>query len=104
MPESDKDLIESLERQIAEGKELEGYSPVKARVSKNLSVTYAIRLSPGEYSEFSAAAKARNMTLADFMRAAARGVVTGEIDVTKAAAIGTAREKVRELAEALRQL
>jgi uncharacterized protein (DUF1778 family) len=104
MRESDEEIMRDMERQIAEGKELEGYFPIKARVSKNLTVTYAIRLSPDEYAEFNKAAEAAGMTLADFMRNATRAAVRGDVDISKAAALGAIREKAQQLTEALSKL
>jgi uncharacterized protein (DUF1778 family) len=101
---SDKVIIEDIERQIAEERELEGYVPAKAKVSRRLSVSFAIRMSPDEYKAFNQAAKARGMTLADFMRSATRGAITGEIDAGKAAALNSGREKAEELSEVLRHL
>jgi uncharacterized protein (DUF1778 family) len=104
MRESDEEIIKDMEHQIEEGKELEGYFPIKARVSKNLTVTYAIRLSPDEYSEFNKAAEAHGMTLADFMRNATRAAVKGDVNVSKAAALGEILEKAQQLTEALNRL
>jgi hypothetical protein len=51
--DSDWELIEDFEKRVEEGRELEDFKRVPGKVSKNLSVTYAIRLSPDEYEEFS---------------------------------------------------
>jgi hypothetical protein len=100
--ETDEEIIADLEKQIAEGRELEGYEPIEARVPKKLSVMYSVRLSPEEYAEFSDAAKARGMTMSDFMRAAARSVIdAGGGD--QAAVLGAARAKLDELAELISQ-
>lgn len=104
MSESDDEIIEDFEKRIKEGRELEGFKRVKGRVSKNLSIGYAIRLSPQEYEEFSRGAKAREMTLAEFMRSATRGALAGEIDAEKAAAAAEVRTKARELVEAAARL
>lgn len=51
---------------------LETATPVRARVAKNASLVFSIRLTGKELDEFSAAAKARGMTLSEFMRSATR--------------------------------
>jgi hypothetical protein len=104
MQKPDKEMIEEMDAIIEAGTEAEHFVPIQAKPSKNLSVTYAIRLSPEEYETFTDAARARAMTLATFMRSAVHGAIAGEIDVQKAAALSNAREKARELAEALSQL
>lgn len=104
MKESDEEIIQGFDKRVEEGRELEGYKRVKAKVSKNLSIGYAIRLSPAEYEEFNQGAKARGMTLAEFMRSATRGALAGEIDADKAAAAAEVREKARELVEAAARL
>ena len=104
MPDSDREIIEDMERQFGAGKELEGYQKVKGRVSGNLSVTYAVRLTPEEYRQFNEAARAKGMTLADLMRSATRAALAGELDAERASALGKARETARELAETLSRL
>jgi hypothetical protein len=104
MQKSDREMIEEMDAIMDAGTEAEHFAPVPAKASKNLSVTYALRLSPDEYMMFTEAARARNMTLADLMRSATRGALAGEIDVQKAAALDAVRMKARELAEALKEL
>ena len=100
MKESDKEYIADLERQIAND-DFEGWEQVPGRVSKNLTVTYAIRLSPAEHKLFAEAAEARGMSLADLMRSATRAAIKGELDVDAMAALSKARDKAKELAETL---
>lgn len=102
--DTDKAIIDDMEQQIAAGRELEGYVPARGRVSRRLSVSFAIRMSPEEYAAFNQAAKARGMTLADFMRSSARAAMSGEIDPGRAAVLSSARHKAEQLAEDLRQL
>src|SRR5688572_21642292 len=82
----------------------EGWTRVSARVSKTPRAVFAIRLSPEEMEAFSAASKARNMALADFLRSSARAAIAGDLNPEKAAAAEVVREKVRELAEAANRL
>ena len=104
MNESDDEIMRDFDKRIEEGRELEGFKRVKGKVSRNLSIGYAIRLSPEEYEAFSNGAKARGMTLADFMRSSTRGARAGEIDADKAAAAAEVRAKARELVEAAARL
>lgn len=83
---------------------LEKATPVKGRAAKNLTIVFSVRLSPGELDEFNAAAKAGGMNLSEFMRAATRAAIQGELDLSKASALGEVKEKVRELNEAIEKL
>jgi predicted HicB family RNase H-like nuclease len=100
MREPDKDYIADLERQV-ETDDFEGWERVPGRVSKNLTVTYAIRLSPEEHKLFAEAAEARGISLADLMRSATRAAIKGELDADAMAALSKARDKAKELAETL---
>src|SRR5688572_20610509 len=104
MDESDEAIIKDFEKRVEEGRELEGFKRVPGKVSKNLSVSFAIRLSPEEYEEFSQGAKRRGVTLADLMRSATRAALAGEIDAAKAAAVAEAGTKAREIVEAASRL
>lgn len=104
MRESDDEIIKDLEQAIEEGRELEGARGVPGRASRNLTVTFAIRLSSAEHKEFSQAAEARGMSLADLMRSATRAAIKGEIDADTAQRINDARKAAQELTEALSRL
>ncbi|HEX5368987.1 MAG TPA: hypothetical protein VFY10_06180 [Dehalococcoidia bacterium] len=101
MREPDEDIIRDMEKSIEEGRELAGAHRVSGRVSQNLSVTFALRLSRDEHDEFARAAESRGMTLADLMRSATRAAVEGQLDAEKAAALNKARAAARELAATL---
>jgi uncharacterized protein (DUF1778 family) len=101
---TDEEIIEDIERSIAEGTELKGWKRIDVKVSKNLTATYGIRMSPEELRMFTDAAKARGMRLSDFMRAAARAAVQGELNAEAAAAVKTVKEKAQELVEAANRL
>jgi predicted DNA binding CopG/RHH family protein len=101
---TDQEIDEEMGQAIAEGRELEGWEPVPARVSKTPRAVYGVRLSPGEYREISEAARAHGMSMSDFLRWAARAAIDGRTDVDQVAAITTAKEKARELGEALGRL
>jgi hypothetical protein len=102
--ETDEYIIKDWENRIAEGRELEGLQPGRLRPSRNLSVSFAIRLSPQELEEFSKGAKAKGMSLAELMRSATRAALAGELDADKAAAATAVKEKARELVEAANRL
>ena len=82
----------------------DGWSRVAANVSKAPRAVYGLRLSPEEFAAFTAAAKAKNMTLSDFLRSSAWGAVEGKVDAEKAAAAAEVRAKARELIEAASRL
>ena len=101
---TDEEIDEEMRKAIEEGRELEGWEPVEVRVAKSPRAVYGLRLSPQEYEEIAAAAQARGMTMSDFLRSAARAAIEGQLDVEKAAALATIREKTRELTEAVSRL
>lgn len=104
MPESDEAIIKDLEKAIEEGRELENAHPIPVRKSRKLTVTFAVRLSSEEQRDFSRAAEARGMSLADFMRNATRAAASGELDISAAQNIDKARKAARELSDALSHL
>ena len=104
MNESDEEMIEELEKILEEGTFEKHYKPVKVHSNGQRSVVYAIRFSPDEAEEFAKAATQRGITLADFLRNAARAAVDGQLDVDRSAALGEARKHARELNEALSRL
>jgi hypothetical protein len=67
-------------------------------------MVFSVRLSRHEVEEFSAAARARKMNLSEFLRAAAQAVAQGDVDVSKAEAVGEVKEKARQLNEAIERL
>jgi hypothetical protein len=75
--------------------EKEGWTRIRARVSKTPRAVFGIRLSPEEMEEFSEAAKTRHMTLAEFLRSSARAVIAGEAKLEWA----EIEEQVRRLNE-----
>jgi uncharacterized protein (DUF1778 family) len=101
---TDKQIDEEMGRAIAEGRELEGWEPIAARIAKAPRAVYGLRLSAEEYKEISAAAEARGMTMSDFLRSAARAAIDGDVDVEKAAALTIVKQKARELGEAVERL
>jgi uncharacterized protein (DUF1778 family) len=101
---SDGEIDEELRKNIEAGKELDGWQPVEVRVAKSPRAVYGLRLSPQEYQDIAEAAQARGMTMSDFLRSAARAAVEGTLDVEKAEALSTVKEKARELNEAVSRL
>jgi hypothetical protein len=91
MPGKRKDEDSDIDREMAR----EGWTRVPASVSKNARAVFGIRLSAEEMELFSEAAKARHMTLADFLRSSARAVIAGEARIEW----GEIEEQVRRLNE-----
>jgi len=83
---------------------MEKATPVKGRVSKNLRFVYSLRLTPAELDTFSRAAKARGMTVSEFLRAAAQAATQEDVDLTKSQAVTELMTKARELNEAIERL
>jgi uncharacterized protein (DUF1778 family) len=101
---TDEAIDEQLRKDIEEGRELEGWEPVEVLVSRAPRAVYGLRLSPQEYKDISEAARAKGMTMSDFLRSAARAAIDGELDAEKAAALTAVKQKTRELSEALERL
>jgi len=62
---------------------------------------------PGELTEIERAAKARKITISDFIRKAALSAVAGDLnldDGEKVAAIEEVRQRLRELSKAVKRL
>jgi hypothetical protein len=97
MSDRDAEIIRRHEQELAEGRPLDGFMPIKGTVSKNLTFSTSVRFTPEEFSRLSEAARSRGMTLSAFLRAAAEAALNGRSDVERIAAIQEARQKVNEL-------
>jgi hypothetical protein len=92
----DKDKEARLVREMESEKFLENLRPVRNVAKKPPRAVYSIRLSLDEAREFEAAAKARGLTMSDFLRSAAHTSIAADRD----SALGELRAKLRELNEA----
>ncbi len=104
---TDEEIIRYYEDLKAQGKLYDNLVPVKARVSKNLGIVFSVRFTPEDLDAIEDAAKARGMTISDFIRKAAMGAVAGGEQLAageKATALEEVRERVRELSEAVSRL
>jgi hypothetical protein len=99
-PKTDAELTAEVERDIGSGAFLENLKPIHNANAKPPRAVYSLRLSIEEFQEFEAAAKARRMTLSDFLRSAAHVV----IEADKASGIGLIRTKAHELVDAIDRL
>ncbi len=97
---SDAELTSEIEEDISSGRFLEGLKHVKNVNAKPPRAVYSLRLSLEEAQEFEAAAKLRGVTMSDFLRSAARA----SLEADKTSAIGEARQKARELTDALSRI
>ena len=104
---TDEEVIAEYDKLMAEGKELEGLVPVKARVAKPVRAVYSVRMSSPELTAISEAAKQRGVTVSEFMRLAAIAAASDQVDLAvgeQATALLAVREKARELYEAVEKL
>jgi uncharacterized protein (DUF1778 family) len=104
---TDEEIIAEYDKLMAEGRELEGLVPVKARVAKDIRHVFSVRMSAKELTEISEAAAKRGMTVSDFMRQASLAAAQGALGLDagrQATAVNAVREKARELYEAVEQL
>ncbi len=91
-------LDEDLEQLLSEA------TPVRARVGKNPTVVFSVRLPARDIDDFGAAARASGMSLSEFMRLATRAAISGDVDLAKSKAVGDVKAKARELNEAIDRL
>ena len=104
---TDEEIIAEYDKLMAEGRELEGLVPVKARVAKDIRHVFSVRMSAKELTEISEAAAKRGMTVSDFMRQASLAAAQCALGLDagrQATAVNAVREKARELYEAVEQL
>jgi hypothetical protein len=104
---TDEEIIAEYDKLIAEGRELEGLVPVKARVAKPVRAVYSVRMSSQELTEISRGAKQRGLTVSDFMRQASLSAAQGALGLEagqREAALLAVREKAEELCRAVEDL
>jgi hypothetical protein len=104
MGQTDEDMIRELEEILENDTFEQHYKRVNVRRSATRSISFAIRLTQDEVKDFTVAATDRGMTLADFLRSAARAAADGQLDVERSAALGEAKKHAKELNEALSRL
>jgi hypothetical protein len=78
-------------------------TPAPIRI-RSASTMFSLRIDAGELTRIAEAAKARGTTVSELMRSATLAAIEDEDESQRALAIGTAKEKARELAEALSKL
>ena len=96
----DKDKEGQLVQEMESASFLDGLRPVRNISKKPPRAVYSIRLSLEEAQEFEAAARARGMTLSDFLRSVAHASIAADSE----SALGELRAKVRELTEVASRL
>lgn len=68
------------------------------------STMFSLRMTGEELTKIAVAAKERGMTVSDFIRKASMAAVEDDDAASRAVALGEAKEKARELREALSRL
>jgi hypothetical protein len=89
-------LVEEMESESF----LDGLKPVRNASKKPPRAVYSVRLSLQEAQEFEAAARARGMSMSDFLRSVAHASIAAD----RESALGELRTKVRELTEVANRL
>jgi hypothetical protein len=97
---TDQELTAEIEREIEDGSFLKDLRPIKIIAGTPPRAVYTLRLSLEEAQKFDAGAKARGMTLSDFLRSCA----LASLDADRGKALGEVREKARALTEAIGRL
>jgi uncharacterized protein (DUF1778 family) len=96
------DLAKEADAARKAGIELEGLTPIRAHIAKEVRAVFSLRLSPSELSLVSTAAKARGQKVGDFVRLAALAAARGEISVDsieQTIALDELRDKVLDLVD-----
>jgi hypothetical protein len=79
-------------------------APIKVRKGTTASTMFSLRIPAGDLTRIAEAAKARGTTVSELMRKATLAAIEDEDETQRELAIGSAKEKARELAEALNKL
>ena len=79
-------------------------APIKMRKRGTVSTMFSLRIPAKELMEIGDAARMRGMTVSEFIRKASLAAAHDEDENDRAVAIGAAKAKAKELAEALSQL
>ena len=75
----DAEIIEEIEKRIAEGTEFEGLTRVRARQPKIPRAVFSVRLSPEELNVIARAAAIKGSTVSDFIREVAMSAAEYEL-------------------------
>jgi uncharacterized protein (DUF1778 family) len=97
---NEMELAREIDELKDSGRELDGYIPVKARVSETPRAVFSLRLAPGELAEISKAAQERRSSVGDFVRSAALAAARGDIQTEVSATIHELRSALSRLEEA----
>ena len=94
---TDEEIDRDLGETIAEGRELEGWVPADVKATKSTRAAYGLRLSAEEWRTFTVAAEQRDMTLSEFLRAAAMAAATGSLNLEQTSALADFRANLRQM-------
>jgi hypothetical protein len=83
MNANDDEIIAEIEKEIAEGTDLDGLIPVASSRPKTSRAVFSIRLAPEELKAISQAARSRGVPIGDFIRDAADQAVRQERDLNE---------------------
>ena len=78
--------------------------PLRPRRSTGPSTMFSLRMGGDELTKIAEAAKARGVTVSEFIRTASMAAVEDSEGASRAIALGEAKAKAKELAEALSRL
>jgi uncharacterized protein (DUF1778 family) len=101
------EMAREAERLRKDQTELEGLTPVEARVARKPRAVFSLRLAPSELSRIAKAAKARGTSISDFVRLSALAAADGRLDVSSAerfSAIDKIRSHSADLQAAVEKL
>jgi hypothetical protein len=79
-------------------------APIRIRRGAKASTMFSLRIPAAELTRIGEAARARGLTVSDFIRKASLAAIEDEDETRRAAALGAAKKKAKELAEALSKL
>ena len=107
MTETNEEIAKRHDALVAEGRELDNLTRVKARVKTPVDTVYSTRFTRDEIALLRKSAREQNMTTSAFIRSAALAAATEGLHLAsaeQAVKLQAVRTKARELSEAVSQL
>jgi uncharacterized protein (DUF1778 family) len=93
----DQQTLDEIERQIADGTDLDGLTPVKAKAARNPRAVVSIRVPPDAFDIVARAAEHRGVSVSEFFRDAAMSAAAHELTLDRGNALTAMEEKLEDL-------
>jgi hypothetical protein len=102
--ENAETLAAEMEQAVDAGNFDEKWVRVEPPPRERRSISFAIRLTSNEATQFGRSAQRRGLTLAEYIRKVLRAAEEGQMNLDNAEALADVRSKARELSEAVNRL